>query len=164
MGRFLSDFIGDMANSFARGDYGEFTLYLFISLLVLGSISVILWFIFDRTYYKRTYSEVKQDIGELTDMKYTAAYTTSSYNPSTKMTSTTYHPAVHRVYFVGEKTGKWNKNSEYYYQRFRIGDKVTIFYKEQFKSPRFSSEQVKPEFECYCFEKMERRETDSNIA
>lgn len=104
---------------------------ILISLIILTILGFLVYFIWWHLNFRYEYSETRYDTGVVTDMEYTASHTSTIYNG--KSTTTTHHPAIHRVFILGERSGKWDENDEELYQSVRLDDKVKMEYREKFR-------------------------------
>lgn len=118
-----------LINNAMQGDRTSI-LIVFVIALALSGLGYLAWW---HMNFKHVYSQVKYDKGVITDMNYKASYSTTSYNSTTKRTSTTHHPAKHYVYFLGKVVGENYYNNERLYQRVRIDEGIKIEYREKWK-------------------------------
>lgn len=96
--------------------------------MVIGIAGYQIWW---HLKYRKEYSEVKNDKGIVTDMKYTPPRTTTTYNGKSTTTSTT--PAKHRVFIKFDKMGERDYNHTRLYETVRLDDDVTAEYVEVWK-------------------------------
>lgn len=111
---------------------------LMLFLYVLGAAvgGVILYQVWWHMKYKKVRSEVKDDSGIVTDMKYTAPSTHTTYNAATKMNTTSTTPAKHEVYIKFKQMGEQEYNDEELYETVRMDDDVTAQYVEVWRVER----------------------------